>query len=105
MNHELFLEQLAKDGFPLPVMVSCEPSGFIEQRSYPFEVKALVLEGQIDFLISGQRTIYLPGDVFHLSENQLHTESYGSKGVKYLVSRKSLSAHSGLSESKLDIHT
>jgi hypothetical protein len=37
---------------------------------------------------NGIKTAYLDGDAFYLPLNQMHTENYGAKGVKYLASRK-----------------
>lgn len=90
MNQEKFIEVLAKEGFPKSVIVEKEPHGYIDQHAHTYEAKALVLSGQIDIAIDRNRAIYLAGDVFHLQANQIHSESYGSKGVKYLVGRKEL---------------
>lgn len=90
MKQEVFLDKLAKEGFPEPVLVEREVGGFLDLHSHPYEVRALVLEGQIDIIIGGLKSIFLAGDVFHLLPNQIHTENYGAKGVKYLASRKSL---------------
>lgn len=88
MNQSAYLELLHKQEFPAPVLVVRERSLFIDHRSHQYEAIALVLEGQIDINISGTKKICLAGDVFHLLPNQVHTESTGTKGVKYLVSRK-----------------
>ena len=90
MKPEAFLEKLAKEGFPAPVLVEREVGRFLDLHSHPYEVHALVIEGQIDITINGIKTTYLAGDAFHLLPNQIHTENYGAKGVKYLASRKDL---------------
>jgi hypothetical protein len=92
MNQAEFLKQLALEGFPEPTLVAREPKGYLDHHTHPFEVKALVIDGQIDLVIEGVRTIYLAGDVFHLLHEQSHTEFYGSSGVQYLASRKELSS-------------
>lgn len=88
MNQNAYLELLHKQEFPAPILVIRERSLFIEHHSHPYEAIALVLEGQIDINIGGVREICIAGDTFHLLPNQIHTESTGTKGVKYLVSRK-----------------
>ena len=88
MNPTAFIDLLSKEGFAQPVEVVGEHNLFIEQRSFPYEQKALVLEGQVDIIIGAQRAVYLAGDVFHLEPNQMYAESYGSKGVKYLLGIK-----------------
>lgn len=88
MNQAEFLKQLALEGFPEPTLVAREPKGFLDNHAHPFEVKALVIDGQINLAIDGVRTAYIAGDVFHLQYEQTHAESYGSNGVQYLASRK-----------------
>ncbi len=90
MKPEAFLEKLAKEGFPDPVLVEREDGGFLDLHSHPYEVQALVTEGQIDITISGIKSTFLAGDIFHLVPNQIHLENYATKGVKYLASRKDL---------------
>ena len=90
MKQEVFIEKLTKEQFPEPVLVEREVGGFLDLHSHPYEVQALIIEGQIDIIISGIKSTFLAGDVFHLLPNQIHTENYGAKGVKYLASRKSL---------------
>lgn len=88
MNSGEFLQLLRRDGFPEPVEVQQVPNGWLGIHEHPFEVKALVVEGDITVEVDGLSTIYKVGDVFHLALKQPHAESYGSEGVKYLASRK-----------------
>ena len=88
MNSEQFLQLLRRDGFPEPVEVQQVPNGQIGVHEHPFEVKALVVEGDITIVIDGLSRNFKAGEIFHLVLNQPHAESYGSEGVKYLASRK-----------------
>lgn len=88
MNSGQFLQLLRRNGFPEPVEVQQAPNGQFGIHEHPFEVRALVVEGDITIVIDGLSKIYKVGDVFHLELKQLHAESYGSEGVKYLASRK-----------------
>jgi quercetin dioxygenase-like cupin family protein len=88
MTKEQFLSMLVLDGFPEPILVEREADGFLDDHTHPFEVKALVVSGQIDLVVDGVRTSYISGELFHLLENQVHTERYGNNGVQYLASRK-----------------
>jgi mannose-6-phosphate isomerase-like protein (cupin superfamily) len=88
MNSEEFLQLLRREGFPEPVEVQQVPNWQLGIHEHPFEVKALVVEGDITIEINGLSTIYKAGDIFHLELKQPHAESYGSEGVKYLASRK-----------------
>lgn len=93
MTKEQFLNMLVLDGFPEPTLVEREADGFLDTHTHPFEVKALVVSGQIDLVVDGVRTSYISGELFHLLENQVHTECYGNNGVQYLASRKNSSEH------------
>lgn len=88
MKQDDFLKMLIKEGFPEPVLVVREQSGSLDKHSHPFEVKALVIQGQIDIVIDGAQRTYRAGDVFHLLHSQEHAERYGAEGVRYLASRK-----------------
>jgi len=88
MNQDDFLKVLSQDSFPEPVLVVREQGGFLDTHTHPFEVKALVTQGQIDIVIDGLKQTYVSGDVFHLMHSQEHAESYGNQGVQYLASRK-----------------
>ena len=88
MNSEQFLQSLRQDGFLDPVEVQQVPNGQLGMHEHPFEVKALVIEGDITIDIDGVSKIYKAGDIFQLEFKQPHAESYGPQGVKYLASRK-----------------
>jgi hypothetical protein len=88
MNKDQFLQLLRQDGFPDPVEVHQIPNGHLDEHEHPFEVRALILEGSIEIVIDGMSKSYNIGDVFHLDNKQVHAESYGPHGVKYLASRK-----------------
>ena len=88
MNTEQFLQLLLQEGFPEPVEVQQIPHGHLGNHEHPFAVKALVIAGSIDITIKGVITTYKMGEVFELSFKEVHSESYGPEGVKYLASRK-----------------
>ena len=88
MNTEQFLLQLQQDGFPEPVEVQQVSNGQLGNHEHPFAVRALVIQGGIDIVIHGVSRTYGVGDVFELGFKEVHSESYGSEGVKYLASRK-----------------
>ena len=79
---------LKQEGYPDPVEVMREPDGHLNEHSHPFEVKALVLGGSIELVTNGLAQTYRSGEVFHLSYEQLHAETYGPEGVHYLAARK-----------------
>jgi hypothetical protein len=90
MNSEQFLQMLEQEGFPKPVEVHQPANGHLDEHRHPFEVKALVMSGQIELLVEGQKQQFYAGDVFHLEYEKPHCETYGPQGVSYLASRKQL---------------
>jgi quercetin dioxygenase-like cupin family protein len=88
MNTEQFQRLLEQEGFPEPLEVQQVPNGRLGNHEHPFAVKALVIEGSIDIAIDGEIRTYRTGDVFELRFKEVHSESYGPEGVKYLASRK-----------------
>jgi hypothetical protein len=87
IDQSTFEALLKEKGFPTPVLVERDAGG-LGPHCHDFEPMALILDGEIAIEINGKTTIYRPGDVFHLESNQLHSERYGVKGVRYLASRK-----------------
>ena len=88
MNTEQFQLLLEREGFPESVEVGQAPYGQLGNHEHPFEVRALVIQGSIDITIHGKSRTYQAGDVFELGFKEVHSESYGPEGVKYLASRK-----------------
>lgn len=88
MNRQQFLEMLCQDAYPAPTEVKQPANGLLGEHIHPFAVKALVLDGAIKITTSENTRIYEVGDVFELDYQQVHSESYGPKGVCYLASRK-----------------
>jgi quercetin dioxygenase-like cupin family protein len=88
MTQAEFLDFLIATGFPAPTLVEQAPFGEPDIHTHPFEVIALVLEGSINISIAHQESVYVAGDVFHLSFEEPHSEKYGPNGVQYLASRK-----------------
>ena len=88
MDQNEFTRILASDGFEEVVTVVREPNGSLAEHRHPFEAKALILDGELRIRTAGQERVYLPGQVFHLALNELHSEAYGPTGVSYLAGRK-----------------
>ncbi len=87
---EKFLQDLENSGFYEVTTVKREGSTGLGDHRHPFEAKALILAGDITIECGGVRTQYQAGEVFHLKQNELHSEYYGPQGVQYLVGRKTI---------------
>ena len=89
MDQDEFASRLRRDGFQEVTTVARE-AGSMGEHSHAFEAKALILDGELQIRTAeGERT-YKTGDIFHLQPNVVHSETYGEKGVKYLVGRKTV---------------
>ena len=90
MTKTEFIHMLMQEGYPDPIEVQREPRGSLNEHSHPFEVYALILNGDIELIIEGESAVYKPGDIFYLGGYEPHSERYGKEGVLYLASRRSV---------------
>ena len=88
MTKTEFIHMLMQEGYPDPVEVQREPRGSLDEHSHPFEVYALILDGDIELIIDGKSSVYKPGNIFYLGPQEFHSERYGKEGVLYLASRR-----------------
>jgi uncharacterized cupin superfamily protein len=58
------------------------------EHSHAFEVRALVLAGEITLTWNGAARSFTTGDVFTMEADCPHTEAAGPDGVRYLVGRR-----------------
>ena len=89
MKDEQFESALRRDGFAVERR-SMPPSTVVAEHSHPFDVRALVLNGEITLTVEGVEYAYREGDVFVLPAGHRHAESVGPAGVEYLVGRRLL---------------
>lgn len=62
-------------------------------HSHPFDVRALVLEGEMTLASEGASRTYRAGEVFEMAAGREHSERYGPEGARTLVGRKHPAAH------------
>jgi quercetin dioxygenase-like cupin family protein len=79
---------LHQDGFN-EVLTRELPAGFATaEHSHPFDVRALVLAGEITLTVDGLGRAYSEGDVFVMPAGRRHGETVGSAGVHYVAGRR-----------------
>ena len=88
MTKSEFIHMLIQEGYPDPIEVRREPDDWLAEHSHPFEVYALILDGDIELIIDGKSNVYKPGNIFYLGPQEFHSERYGKEGVLYLASRR-----------------
>lgn len=92
MKDECFVTALRRDGFD-PVERRNLPAGMVvAEHAHPFDVRALVLNGQITLTVEGIEYAYRAGDIFVMPAGHRHAEAAGAAGVDYLVGRRHATA-------------
>jgi uncharacterized cupin superfamily protein len=91
MDTTSFENALQRDGFKTetksqPANVSVPP------HAHDFDVRAMVIEGEITLGVAGTSSLYRKGEVFTMAAGCEHTELYGPAGVTYLVGRRQTAA-------------
>jgi quercetin dioxygenase-like cupin family protein len=64
------------------------PDVYNAPHSHPFDVRALVLEGEITLDSRGESRTYRAGEIFEMAAGCDHSERYGPAGIRYLVGRR-----------------
>ena len=91
MKDEQFELALRRDGFEV-ARQTLAPGTATGEHAHPFDVRALVLNGEITLAVEGVRYVYREGDIFVLPAGHRHAETVGPAGVDYLVGRRPLAA-------------
>ncbi|MDQ2916800.1 MAG: cupin domain-containing protein [Casimicrobiaceae bacterium] len=82
---------LRRDGFDVH-RNTMPPGAMVGEHAHPFDVRALVLNGEITLTVEGVEYAYREGDIFVLPAGHRHAEAVGPAGVDYLVGRRPLPA-------------
>ena len=87
-TREEFEARLREEGFAEVLARSLPAGQVVDSHAHPFEVCALVVEGEIALTVDQETRIYRTGDVFRMARACEHAEHVGAAGVTYLVGRK-----------------
>ena len=88
MDATRFESELRNEGFQEVLTKSLDAGTHNEEHHHPFEVKALVLEGEITLTVAGDARTYRPGEVFTMASGCKHVEDVGAAGVRYVAGRR-----------------
>jgi quercetin dioxygenase-like cupin family protein len=88
MDRAAFEAGLARDGFENAGVKEMPPHCHNDAHAHDFEVRALVLEGDIRLTYNGQTKHCRPGDLVEMAAGCEHIEDVGPDGLKFLVGRK-----------------
>ena len=84
---EQFETALRRDGFDI-ARQTLPPGAIVAEHTHPFDVRALVLNGEIRLTVEGEEYAYREGDIFVMPAGHRHAEAAGPAGVDYLVGRR-----------------
>ena len=88
VNSESFEAGLKSDGFD-EILTSTNPGGkYNAEHAHPFDVRAMVLQGEVTLGWDGRTQTFRPGDIFTMARDCPHTERFGPEGAVSLVGRK-----------------
>jgi quercetin dioxygenase-like cupin family protein len=88
MDKAEFERSLRADGYEQIETKSVAPRTHNEAHDHPFDVKALVLDGQIALTVANESRTYRAGDVFTMAAGCKHVEDVGADGVRYIFGRR-----------------
>jgi quercetin dioxygenase-like cupin family protein len=88
---EWFEVALRRDGFDVHRRV-LPPRTVVGEHAHPYDVRALVLDGEIRLIVDGDEYAYREGDIFVMPAGHRHAEAVGPAGVQYLVGRRNAPA-------------
>ena len=91
MKDEQFESTLRRDGFAVERR-SMPPLTVVAEHAHAFDVRALVLNGEITLTFNGAEHAFREGDIFVMPAGHPHAEAVGEAGVDYLVGRRPANA-------------
>lgn len=88
MDTEAFKAALIAQGYD-DVEMRVMPAGtFNDRHSHDFDVRALMLEGELQLTWDGREHTFRPGEVFTMTAGCPHVEKFGPTETRYLVGRR-----------------
>jgi quercetin dioxygenase-like cupin family protein len=88
MDQTEFAARLAHDGFDEVETRTMAPNLYNPAHSHAFEVRALMLAGELTLDWADQQRTFKAGEIFTMAAGCEHTEWFGPEGAIYLVGRK-----------------
>jgi quercetin dioxygenase-like cupin family protein len=88
MDRDAFEARLKAERYPEIRETELVPNCHNAEHNHPFDVLALVLEGEITLTVAGTARTYRSGDEFSMAAGCQHVEDVGPAGVRYLVGRR-----------------
>lgn len=87
MNTDDFETSLVTDGY-VAVAKEMAAGMIVDGHSHPWDVRALVTDGEITLTVDSIARTYGVGDIFTMAAGSVHHELVGGAGVRYLAGRR-----------------
>jgi quercetin dioxygenase-like cupin family protein len=88
MQRSEFEAAIRAEGFQEIFEKTGEPNAKATPHTHPFDVRILVLEGQMTVTTGTEPHVCGPGDTFRMESNCEHFESHGPAGSRYVLGRR-----------------
>ena len=88
MNESEFRAALVNEGFGDIEVRTVAANVHNQGHSHAFDVRALMLAGELTLSAQGTQATYRAGEIFSLPANCEHVEQFGPQGATYLVGRR-----------------
>jgi quercetin dioxygenase-like cupin family protein len=88
VTREEFEALLACDRYEAAIAGEYPPHCFNDFHTHPFDVRGLVLDGEMALTIGGRTEVFRTGEVFVMPVGVAHQEHVGPAGVRYLYGKK-----------------
>ena len=88
MTYEQFEAEAKALGFPVVLERRWSPGAVAEEHGHAFDVRALVVQGELWLTVGGATRHLRSGDPFELARDVPHAERYGPEGATYWVGRR-----------------
>ena len=87
-ERDAFEARLRAEGYDEILTRTLEPGVVIPDHTHPFDVLALVLDGEATIDCGQGPRVYRPGDELALAADVVHSERYGPRGYTFLLGRR-----------------
>lgn len=84
---EKFTQELLRSGYDVSTR-TVEPNRENKLHAHPFEVRALMVGGEMTLQYEGRTQVCRAGDVFTMPAGCEHEEHFGPEGASYVVGRR-----------------
>jgi quercetin dioxygenase-like cupin family protein len=87
-NFEEFSRIHQAQGFDEVLVREWAPGQVLDTHRHPFELKVLVVRGEVLLGCGGEQRRYTAGQGFELAREVPHSEHYGPEGATFWVARR-----------------